>query len=375
MADDIATCNKFPPHRNLPFLSSMLVFPLNLLCAILHVFAKPLGIEPVLSLLITGGFFALSIVPVAFYALVFHAIEQSGIYQGEFHLVTYVGLPLVVLYIIQILVLDNDHRCVENASPILPNNFIERTADKFYLAGLDYNPIQCTPWSLDAKLSPSRQYIFAVHPHGIHCMPLSQFTSYGSDFDKKFPGLVGRITGLAATVMFKLPLVREIFIKWGYIDASRKYANKALLCGRSILVCTGGEEESMYTTGGRDIVVLEKRKGFIRLALSHGADIVPVFGVGNTDTYRTYDFMTKQRMWLQKNLSLAVPIFHGRLFTPLPYKVPINVLIGEPIKTPAPKVKGERPDDNLVNEYHGKYISALKKLHAKHVTDRVLEIR
>jgi len=50
-------------------------------------------------------------------------------------------------------------------------------------------------------------------------------------------------------------------------------------------------------------------------------------------------------------------------------------LVGEPIKTPAPKVKGERPDDNLVNEYHVKYISALKKLHAKHVTDRVLEIR
>lgn len=130
----------------------------------------------------------------------------------------------------------------------------------------------------------------------------------------------------------------------------------------------------MYTTKGRDIVVLKKRKGFIRLALSHGADIVPVCGIGNSDTYRTYDFMIKQRMWLQKNAGIALPIFHGRAFTPLPYKVPIKVLIGEPIKTPEPKVRGKRPDEALVDEYHAKYIAALKDLHAKHVSDRVLEI-
>ena len=234
----------------------------------------------------------------------------------------------------------------------------------------------CIPWSDDAQLPTTRQYVFAVHPHGIHCMPLSLFTTYGSDFDKKFPNLVGhKITGLAATVIFKLPMVREIFLRWGYVDASRSVAYKVLNCGRSVLVCTGGEEESMYTEKGRDVVVLQNRMGFIRLALAHGADIVPVFGVGNSDTYRTYGFMANQRRWLQKTTGIALPIFHGRFLTPLPYKVPIRVLIGKPIATPQPNTKGERPDEELVKEYHRKYVEALKDLHSKHVNDRVLEIR
>eukprot|EP00562_Extubocellulus_spinifer_P033659 CAMPEP_0178685790 /NCGR_PEP_ID=MMETSP0699-20121125/3578_1 /TAXON_ID=265572 /ORGANISM="Extubocellulus spinifer, Strain CCMP396" /LENGTH=380 /DNA_ID=CAMNT_0020330581 /DNA_START=171 /DNA_END=1313 /DNA_ORIENTATION=+ len=365
-------------HRNLPFLSRVLLFPLHLIAAFLHSVTRPLGIEPAVSLLITGGFFALALVPIVFYSAVFYLLEWSvsGYKEGSLNLASYLGIPLAVCYIVQVLLLDQDHLSVERAAPIPPSNTIERAAHKFYNAGQDYNPITCIPWSTNAKLSPSKQYVFAVHPHGIHCLPLSLFTTYGSDFDAKFPGLVGRrITGLAATVMFKIPMVREIFIGWGYCDASRAVASKVLECGRSVLVCTGGEEESMYTRRGRDVVVLQKRKGFIRLALSYGADIVPVFGVGNSDTYKTYSFMGKQRMWLQKNVDIALPIFHGRFFTPLPYKIPVQTLIGEPIRTPMPKARGQRPDEALVDEYHAKYIAALRELHAKHVTDRVLEIR
>lgn len=352
----------------------MIQFPIHLLCAILHTITYPLGnnIEPSLCLLITGGFFGLLVVPIAFYGTILYLLQHCTAVNVFLHL----GLPLAICYVAQILLVNQDHLSVENAVPIPPQNIIEEAAERFYRAGLDYNPIRCVPWSTTATLSPSRQYVFAVHPHGIHCMPLSQFTTYGSDFDVQFPGLVGHcITGLAATVMFKLPLVREIFLAWGYVDASRTVADRVLGCGRSVLVCTGGEEESMYTTGGRDIVVLRKRKGFIRLALSHGADIVPVFGVGNSDTYRTYDLFTRQRMWLQKNAGIALPIFHGRYCTPLPYKVPIRVLIGEPIQTPAPKVRGERPDEDLVDKFHTEYIAALKDLYGKHVSDRILEIR
>jgi len=288
---------------------------------------------------------------------------------------THVGLPILLLYFIQVIVLDKAHLQPHNAAPIPPQNQIERIAQKFYDASMNYFPITCEPWKADAKLSTDRQYIFAVHPHAIHCLPLALFTNYGSDFDLKFPKMVGfNCTALAATVIFKIPVVREIFLKMGYIDASRSVASKLLECNRSIVVCVGGEEESMYTTKGRDIIVLRKRKGFIRLALSYGVDIVPVFGVGNSDTYTTYGFMARQRQWLQKRFGVALPIFHGRWFTPLPYKVPIKTLIGEPIPTPKPKVKGEKPGDELVDKYHAMYIDALKKLHAEHVHDRVLEI-
>jgi hypothetical protein len=38
-------------------------------------------------------------------------------------------------------------------------------------------------------------------------------------------------------------------------------------------------------------VVLLGRQGFVRLALSWGCPLVPVYGVGVTDLYTTYTFL------------------------------------------------------------------------------------
>ena len=361
------------PHKKFGPLSRIIIFPVHLSAAVLYLITSPLGCEKEMSMLFTGGFFSFLIIPLMFYGNLLQFMNRF-IFE-EMNLMTHIGLPLLLLYFIQVICLDTAHLQPRHAAPIPPRHYIERLAQKFYDASMEYFPITCEPWKAGAKLCPTRQYIFAVHPHAIHCMPLALFTNYGSDFDLKFPNMVGyQCTALAATVIFKIPVVREIFLKMGYVDASRSVASKLLECNRSIVVCVGGEEESMYTTKGKDIVVLKKRKGFIRLALSYGVDIVPVFGSGNSDTYTTYGFMSKQRQWLQKKFGVALPIFHGRRCTPLPYKVPIKTFIGKPIPTPKPKIKGEKPSDELVDKYHTMYIDALKKLHAEHVHDRVLEI-
>ena len=348
--------------------------------ALLHYVTAPLGIEPTISAVVVGGLFGLALVPLALVYGLLHLVEGSGMYSEDRlvyqDFLYYLGLPFTLLYLVQIWLLDSSHCSVHNAVPMPPRNGLEQAAYKFLQAMTHYFPMSVIPWTEKATLPTDRQYVFAVHPHGIHCLGLTQFHSYGTEFDQMFPGLVGhQLTGLAATVMFKIPLVNELFLSLGYVDASRSVANKVLECGRSLFICTGGEQESMLTCAGRDIVVLKKRKGFVRLALAHGADMVPVYCVGLTDIFDTYTFLHGVRNWLQKTTALAIPIFHGRFFSPLPHAKPIQVLIGQPIATPRPKVKGERPDETLVDKYHQKYIEALKALHAKHVKDRVLEIQ
>ena len=63
----------------------------------------------------------------------------------------------------------------------------------------------------------------------------------------------------------------------GYRDAGRKTCQKVLDQGGSLYICTGGESESLATKNGVDAVVLEDRKGFVRLALSYGTPLVPVY--------------------------------------------------------------------------------------------------
>lgn len=280
---------KTKTSKKLPLACELAFFPITLLAAALHVISSPLGIEPALSMMVSGGMFGLVLIPILMMALILKIIETSAILPpgATFILLQWVGLPFLVYYAIGILILDEQHLQAKDSNSIQPRNALERAAARFFHSALDYFPMTCVPWVEGAILSPSRQYVFGVHPHGIHCLPLAMFSTEGSDFDIQFPNLVGyNLTGLAATVMFKLPLIREFFLTMGYVDASRPIANQVLAENRSVFVCTGGEEESMMATMGEDIVVLKKRKGFVRLALAHGAALVPVFGVGNTDVYK-----------------------------------------------------------------------------------------
>ena len=141
-----------PSQPRQPLLSRLMIFPLHLLAAILHIFIQPLGreIEPVISLLVTGGFFGLAAWSVFFYWVALkacaHAVGVLGI--PDINLVHYVGLPLLAVYIVQILILDDAHTRTSGSyvtGPIRPQNGVERTARKFYDSAMKYNPIRCVP--------------------------------------------------------------------------------------------------------------------------------------------------------------------------------------------------------------------------------------
>ncbi|KAJ8610482.1 hypothetical protein CTAYLR_007780 [Chrysophaeum taylorii] len=251
----------------------------------------------------------------------------------------------------------------------------EAMAEAFYAASFRYFPMTLSV-AAETKAVMTNKLVFAVHPHGIHCFPLNMFGFRSSPLRREFPEL--RCVGLAATVIFLLPGIREIFMWMGYVDASRQVARRALDAGNSIYVCTGGERESMVAKPGVDVVVLKARKGFVRLALAAGADIVPVFGFGNADLFPTYGFAQAARDWLQATLSIALPIFHGRfVVTPLPYRKPLHVALGPPVllPKPPPNAPADWPPPKVVDEAHARYVDAVKLLHKKHAhPGRMLEI-
>ena len=380
----------------------------------------PPRVEATVAMTVMGGLFGFLLIPLTFFVLLSVVVEVLSDGQIPTSMtLQYVVIPFFVLYVVQILILDKTHLKVENAGPPRPRYFLEDAAWKFADSVWKYYPtVECIPCRYSTAyhknnnstnmnktdnnkiknddddddddddgvfLPPGRQYIFGVHPHGIHCLPLGLFGTQNGAFDTTFPGLYGpKLIGICATVIFKIPVVRELFFHMGYIDASRSVCDRALrVPNQSLFICIGGEEESMLSTKGKDEVVLLKRKGFVRLALAHGCALVPCFGVNNTDTYKTYSFGLKWRQWLQKKTGIALPIFHGRWFTTLPYPVPIKMLVGEPIYTPKPQQNTDgdgssssyRPPPELVDEYHAKYVEALKDIHAQHVHDRTLIVR
>ena len=364
-------------------LTEVNIFLFNLAFAILHVLLKPIGLEQAAAAFCMGNLFGLivpylilvsaiihfgigPIMDVAFYLGAYESIVLSNIYH-------WFGALLLINLIVA--VTDRSHSDVEGANYRADNSAIGKASHQFWDSAIEYLDMTVIPWDKYANLPPNRQYIFACHPHGIHCTPLGLFHRKGTPFDERFPGICeNKLSGLAASIVFKLPGVREFFLSLPYIDASRHVAERALKADRSLFICTGSGEESLLTKCGDDQLVLSKRKGFIRLALSYGCDIVPIFGVGNSDLFQTYSWGMGIRMWLQKTLHVSIPIFHGRWFTPLPYRVPIRVIVGEPMRVPQPKVRGERPDDAVVERYLKMYIERVKELHKTHTCGRKLHI-
>ena len=80
----------------------------------------------------------------------------------------------------------------------------------------------------------------------------------------------------------------------------------------------GGASESL-NVGDKEKVKLYiiRRKGFIKLALQYGRDLVPVFGFGENDMYEQLPNPEGSRtrrlqQWMEKYLTFTLPLFHGR---------------------------------------------------------------
>merc|ERR1719321_1450159 len=178
------------------------------------------------------------------------------------------------------------------------------------------------------------------------------------------PGLQNRqVCWLAASVLFRLPIVREIVLWTGCVDADRKTAEKMLEAGHSVGVIPGGEHEQMITTYGKEKVYLKSRFGFVKLALRFGTPLVPCYVFGCSDLYYTSKFLIGLRMALVKNLGVALPLCFGEFGLPAaPFKRPLDIVMGQPIYFD----KCPEPTTEQVLEAHSKYMDALQTLFDNH---------
>lgn len=139
---------------------------------------------------------------------------------------------------------------------------------------------------------------------------------------------------LVASVLFWIPLVRELSVWTRCIDASKPVAERALRNGSSLMVIPGGEAEQIATKCGQEEVKLLKRYGFVKLALAHGAALVPCYVFGCVDLYSTYSYLHGPREFLRKRFGVCVPLYLGSAGM-LPRQVPMDMCYGEPLELSA----------------------------------------
>jgi len=217
-----------------------------------------------------------------------------------------------------------------------------------------------TTYVKTCDLSWDKQYIFGLHPHGL--IPwLALPVGRAREWNHLFPGIL--IRTLCASPVFKIPIAREACIWNGSVDANRFNAKKVLESGSSLSVFPGGSEECMRTMPGKELLVLSKRKGFVRLAFENGCDLVPVYMFGVNELYGQMQVGKEFRLWLLKKTQVSWTFGWGkRFFNMLPAKQPLTIVIGKPIAVP----KIAHPTDEQVDEVHANYTKELEALFEEH---------
>jgi len=237
------------------------------------------------------------------------------------------------------------------------------------------------------KEPKDQNYLFAVFPHGTNSdyrilmdgLMDTIFDSENQDSNAR-PLSVSKVRTLAASILFRIPLVREISLWTGCVDARRSVAEKLLAASYSVLVLPGGQDEQIRTQRGVEQVYLQRRKGFVKLALRYQVPLVPVYVFGASDLYYTSNRWSHVRLWMVKNLGISIPLCWGQWGSPLcPLPVPTTIVFGKPIQVRDMVQTAGSPTHEEVEKVHTIFTEALMELFDKHKEklgygDRALKI-
>lgn len=168
---------------------------------------------------------------------------------------------------------------------------------------------------------------------------------------------------LAASVLFWIPVIREFTLWFGAVDARMKNVKMLLEAGVNVELYPGGLDEMIQPAGDEKTINIKTRTGFLRLALTHGVSILPVFCFGETDLHDTYT--PPGADWIKSFFRVGIVLPLGRLCSLLPYhSKPQVMVIGEAIKVKQCDLTAMTAEeaDNKVKALQQEYIAALEKI-------------
>ena len=295
-----------------------------------------------------------------------------GMVVGTYYYPTWIGLGVVVPYYTYILLLDRSYFRTGAPWDAFRRHFLLfAPARKFLNLRLVGN--QKLEKMETASTPAAPQYILGVFPHGLN----ADFRILADGLlSTVLPRTASKVRTLAATVLSVLPVVREMAMWTGCVDACKPVAKRCLKAGLSLYIFPGGQQEQLRTTHGRELCYLQRRKGFCKLALESGVPLVPVYVFGASDLYQTSSFCLNLRLAILRWTGISWTMGRGHAASPYcPLAVDTTMVLGEPIMVQ----KVERPTPEQVDKLHAEFVTALQQLFDQHRAslghcDRALEI-
>lgn len=213
-----------------------------------------------------------------------------------------------------------------------------------------------------------RQYMFVTHPHGVFGVTTQgSMATFACGLDELYPwSIASRIRIIGLDVMFRIPFFREYVIAVGCASSSKDSFRRIFKRGEHVCLNVGGAAEALVETEARSSemrCILKERKGFVKIALQHGATLVPCVAYEENSSYNILQFeegsfMRKLQYLLQKKLRFSLPFFWGNMVPTQPLRKELSMYVGGGLDCE----RIESPTQEDIDRKHAEYCEALERL-------------
>jgi len=197
-----------------------------------------------------------------------------------------------------------------------------------------------------------KRYIVAVQPHGvISFVGLCSWVSAPPD--------LRRIKTAAASAVLHTPILKHIMGIFGLTDASAANIRKVFKnegVDGSVVIYIGGIAELFKSCLEEERLYISNRKGFVKIALREGVDIVPAYFFGNTSVLSVLKHGPLAD--LSRKLGASLTWFWGKYHLPIPRDHMLLYARGKPLGLP----HIPEPTNADIDKYHALYVSEVKRL-------------
>lgn len=214
---------------------------------------------------------------------------------------------------------------------------------------------------LAAEFEKDRNYLVCIAPHGLWTMC---YHLLWPTLVQKF-GITPTIVG--ADVLLKIPIFKRHFAAYGVVGASKKQMSQAMnfASPHNVTIFMPGGIAEMFYGVTREQIILNKRKGFVKLALQQGCDLVPAYGFGSNQQYRRIVEAGGTLAKISSVLKISITPWMDRFYIPfgfVPTTHKVILAVGKPIRVE----KVADPTEAQVNELHARFCDAMRALFDEH---------
>eukprot|EP00638_Chattonella_subsalsa_P002409 CAMPEP_0117752454 /NCGR_PEP_ID=MMETSP0947-20121206/11616_1 /TAXON_ID=44440 /ORGANISM="Chattonella subsalsa, Strain CCMP2191" /LENGTH=257 /DNA_ID=CAMNT_0005571101 /DNA_START=309 /DNA_END=1082 /DNA_ORIENTATION=+ len=200
-----------------------------------------------------------------------------------------------------------------------------------------------------------RNFLFAIQPHGT--LPFVNFSNHIKMTCNGFPIIYTAV----ANIIYSMPIVKHVFGLFGTVKADKKSLSEALK-NKSVDLYVGGMAELFLSDADAPVerLYLSKRKGFIKIAMRTGADVIPIYAFGNTTTLKVVTWPVLGK--ISRMIGMSVTWTYGRFLLPIPMPKKCVYVRGRPLGLP----QIDEPTDEDINKWHAKYLEEVSRLFNKY---------